>query len=569
MFDNEVSTELAYLRDAGKVLAQRHPETFGALAAPSTRPELERLLQGFSLLSARIHQRANDALPEALEQLAELIAPHTLRPIPAMTIMECAPLPAVLRERTILRAGSLFGARNHQGVMCTFSSSWDVPILPITLESTKLDEHASLAPSLRLSLRIPEHARNAFFSAEPLRLFLSASWPLASMLRHWMTRHLVRCELVSPLGRADLPLPQASQDDERLFAWPETITDTTPALVESLVLPQRHLFFDVRGLERIDRALQSERVEIILQYERPPALPERLPQDAFRLFCVPAVNVFPTNTEPLRYDPLRPRQLLRAQGHAQDTSEIFSVEEVVGLRAAQGRTRYSPATRGALGARAEGTYTLHRTRSLHDGRMDTFLDVHVPDAKRGETLSVSVLATNRHAATSLRVGDVALRLDGSPASVSFRNITHVTAPATPALGEELHWHLVGHLAAQHRSIASLEGLTALLESALRSLPFDGPSGAAHQRRVAGIRGVASTPSVRSRQGMVARGITTEITLDESHFQGMGDLAFFAHCLDRLLSAEVPLNTFHALQVHVVPSKRELTFAPRFGSGALL
>lgn len=569
MFDNEVSTELAYLRDAGKVLAQRHPETFGALAAPSTRPELERLLQGFALLSARIHQRANDALPEALEQLAELIAPHTLRPIPAMTIMECAPLPGVLRERTILRAGSLFGARNHQGVMCTFSSSWDVPILPITLESTKLDEHASLAPSLRLSLRIPEHARNAFFSNEPLRLFVSASWPLASMLRHWITRHLVGCEVSTPSGHVDLPLPQASQDSERLYAWPETITDTTPALVESLALPQRHLFIDVRGLERVGAEIQSDHISIVLHFERPPALPERLPSDVFRLFCVPAVNVFRTNSEPLRYDPLRPRQLLRAQGLSQDASEIFSVEEVVGLRAAQGRTRYSPATRGALGASADGTYTLHRNRSPHDGRMDTFLHVRVPDARRGETLSVSILATNRHAAASLRVGDVSQRLDGSPAFVSFRNITHVTAPGTPALGEELHWHLVGHLAAQHRSIASVEGLTALLESGLRALPLDGPTGAAHQRRFTGIRSVSSSPSVRSRQGTVARGIATDITLDESHFQGIGDVAMFAHVLDRLFAAEVPLNTFHALQVRVVPSNATLQFAPRFGSGALL
>ena len=569
MFDKEVSNELAYLRETGVVLSARHPELFGALGAPSARPELERLLQGFALLSSRIHRRANDAMPEAIEQLAELIAPHTLRPTPAMTIVECAPGSAALRERTLVPAGSHFGARTHEGTMCTFASSWDVAVLPITLESTKLDEQHSLAPSLRIALRVPEHARNALFSSEPLPLFISATWPLATTLRHWMMRHLVRCEFVSPHGRMDLPLPTASHEDTRLFAWPETVTDTTPTLIESLALPQRHLFFDVCGLERVLPSLHSETAEIVLHFEKPPSLPERLPSDVFRLFCVPAANLFRTHAEPLRHDPLRPRQFLRAQGLSHDTCEIFSIEEVTGLRSSMGRTRYAPSVRGVPSAMIDGTYTVHRTRSLHDGRMDTHIDVRVPDAKRGETISVELLATNRHAPTSLRMGDVTQRVDGSPTGISFRNITHVTQPGTPALGEELHWHLVGHLAAQHRSIASRDGLTSLLESALLALPQDGPSSAAHKRRIAGVRSVACAPSVRARQGVIARGIATDVTLDESHFNGIGDLDLFAHMLDQLFSAEVPLNTFHALRVLALPSKVELHFAPRFGSGKLL
>lgn len=569
MFDKEVSNELAYLRETGLVLSERHPEIFGALGAPSARPEMERLLQGFALLSSRIHRRANDAMPEALEQLAELIAPHTLRPTPAMTIVECAPSSTALRERTVVPAGSHFGARTHEGTLCTFASSWDVAVLPITLESTKLDEQHSLAPSLRIALRVPEHARHALFSPSPLSLFISATWPLATMIRHWLTRHLVRCEVVSPHGRIDLPLPTASHEDRRLYAWPETITDTTPTLVESLALPQRHLFFDVCGLERVLPNLQAEAMDIILHFESPPPLPERLPSDVFRLFCVPAVNLFRTSAEPLRHDPLRPRQFLRGQGLSHDACEVFSVEEVTGLRTSLGRTRYAPSVRGATSATLDGTYSLHRSRSLHDARMDTCIDVHVPDAKRGETISVELLITNRHAASSLRIGDVSQRVEGSPPSVSFRNITQVTQPGTPALGEELHWYLVGHLAAQHRSIASREGLASLLESALLTLPQDGPTNAAHKRRIAGIRSVSCAPSVRARQGIIARGIATDLTLDESHFSGIGDLALFAHILDRLFSAEVPLNTFHALRVLALPSKLELSFAPRFGTGRLL
>lgn len=569
MFDKEVSNELAYLRETGVVLSERHPEIFGALGAPSARPELERLLQGFALLSSRIHRRANDALPEALEQLAELIAPHTLRPTPAMTIVECAPNHGALRERTIVPAGSHFGARTHDGTMCTFASSWDLAVLPITLESSKLDEQHSLAPSLRLAFRVPEHARHALFSSAPLPLFISATWPLATTLRHWMTRHLTRCEIVSPHGRIDLPLPTPSNEHVRLFAWPETITDTTPTLIESLALPQRHLFFEVRGLERVLPTMQAANIELVLHFEKPPALPERLPSDVFRLFCVPAVNLFRTHAEPLRHDPLRPRQFLRAQGLSHDACEVFSIEEVTGLRSAMGRTRYAPSVRGVPSAVMDGTYSVHRTRSLHDARMDTYIDVRVPDAKRGETLSVELLVTNRHATTSLRMGDVSQRVDGSPPAIAFRNITHVTPPGTPALGEELHWHLVGHLAAQHRSIASREGLTSLLESALLSLPQDGPTSATHKRRIAGIRSVVCAPSVRTRQGIVARGIATDVTLDESHFNGVGDVGLFAHMLDQLFSAEVPLNTFHALRVLVAPSKLELTFPPRFGSGKLL
>ena len=54
----------------------------------SADPHVERLLEGFSFLAARVHLKIDDEFPEITEALLSILYPHYIRPIPSMSIVE-------------------------------------------------------------------------------------------------------------------------------------------------------------------------------------------------------------------------------------------------------------------------------------------------------------------------------------------------------------------------------------------------------------------------------------------------------------------------------------------------
>ena len=54
----------------------------------SADPHVERLLEGFAFLAARVHLKIDDEFPEITEALLSILYPHYIRPIPSMSIVE-------------------------------------------------------------------------------------------------------------------------------------------------------------------------------------------------------------------------------------------------------------------------------------------------------------------------------------------------------------------------------------------------------------------------------------------------------------------------------------------------
>ena len=95
-----------------------------------------------------------------------------------------------------------------------------------------------------------------------------------------------------------------------LLPWPKFAPPGYRYLQEYFALPQKFLFFEVRGLDAV--AAPEELFEIALQFERPPQLPARIGKDTLRLNCVPAVNLFHTTSDPIPVHALGEEHLVRA-----------------------------------------------------------------------------------------------------------------------------------------------------------------------------------------------------------------------------------------------------------------
>lgn len=582
MFSRYYQSELAYLRDMGRELGMRHPGLAEALTERGTDPDVERLLEGFAFMAARIRERSEAAVPELVEPLAELIAPHTLRGIPAATILELEPRGNMIAARHVVPSGAMYGSRAVQGATCPFQTRADVALTPARVELCRFDDTRAEVPEIVVRMRVPEQGRAAVFAPGPMRFFLHGTHALASTLLLWFARHVqqVSVRLSSgdeiDLGGNAISLPALEGAIGDLWPWPETAPVGPRLAAEYFVFPEKFFFVDVRGLERIPHERVRETAELVLRFRRPPALPERLPTDALRLHCAPAINVFATSAEPMRRQPFRDELLLRGAGLAPHQAEVHSVERVIGRRARRG----GEVTYGALslfdhavGRANDAFFTLSRRRSPIDGGLDTYLQLGSEDTRAGapveETVSVELTCTSRHLPSALRAGDVGEPLPSSPSLATARNVTRVSTPVPAALGTELQWRLLGYLASTHRSLASPDALRGLLS--LFNVPesVDVNVERANSLRLEGIREVRATAATRAHRGSVVRGVETRVELEESRFSGPGDAFLFGCALDRLLSAEVPLNAFCALAIGLRPSMKELTWTARTGTQPIL
>src|SRR5207248_4042903 len=106
MFSKHYQSELGYLRAMGKEFALVNPSIAGLLAERGGDPDVERLLEGFAFLTARIRERIDDEIPEVVHALTDLLLPHYLRPLPACSILEFTPVAGALRGKHRIPRGT-------------------------------------------------------------------------------------------------------------------------------------------------------------------------------------------------------------------------------------------------------------------------------------------------------------------------------------------------------------------------------------------------------------------------------------------------------------------------------
>src|SRR5512136_1590812 len=117
--------ELSFLRQMGAEFADKYPKIAARLLIESTRcedPHVERVLEAFAFLAARVHLKIDDEFPEITEALLGILYPHYIRPIPSMSVVEFHVDPDQSKLTTGLRVrrGSLLYSRAVDGVPCRF-----------------------------------------------------------------------------------------------------------------------------------------------------------------------------------------------------------------------------------------------------------------------------------------------------------------------------------------------------------------------------------------------------------------------------------------------------------------
>lgn len=574
MFSKFYQSELAYLREMGRAFSLAQPTLAPLLAERSADPDVERLLEGFAFLTARIRERLEDAVPELSHELTELLLPHYLRPVPSCSIVEFAAPVRSLRGAVKIAKGTELASNPVAGTSCVFRTTEDVLLQPLAIARASAVRVSSSAAELKLWCETTEGGRASVLEA-PLRLYLHGELSNATQVFLSLMKHCRGVSLRDKSGterlrlRPDALVAPAFHSESMLLPWPALVPTGFARLQEYFTLPQKLLFVEVHGLERAP-ALTEDGFELVFLLDEVPAIAGTLGAENFRLSCTPVINLFSTSTDPLRQTTAGQEHYLRASGHPPQHAEIFSVDQVIGIRQGE-RSIYEPFSLFPHLSQQPNRsfFQLRRAKSALDTGSDVTLSIGSPLDVRPqlseEILSVDVTCTNRLLPGRLGLGDINRGQNSLPAGARVKNICTVSQPVSAPLGSELHWRLLSHLAVTQRTLTEEQALRGLLS--LYNLQALGDVAAArgNSARIEAVRSVRAAPARRLYRGAPVQGTRVLIDVEENNFASAGDLYVFGCVLDCLFASFVGMNSFSELNFKTLPSQREFVWPLRIGT----
>src|SRR6185295_4018900 len=137
------NTELRHLRDMAGEFAREYPKIAGRLALDREAkevcpdPYVERLLEGFAWLAARVHLKLDAEFPRFTQALLETVYPHYLSPVPSMAVVrfEIDPVQPALAAGVLVPRGTSLKSNLGKGerTPCVFQTAHDVKLLPLSV----------------------------------------------------------------------------------------------------------------------------------------------------------------------------------------------------------------------------------------------------------------------------------------------------------------------------------------------------------------------------------------------------------------------------------------------------
>ena len=221
--------ELQHLREVGAEFSREFPKIASRLGMEGVEcadPYVERLLEGFSFMAARVQMKIDAEFPRFTQHLLETVYPSYLSPVPSMTIVRFEPEPAegsLAEGVTIARGSSLKSVLGKgEQTPCEYRTAHDVTLWPIEIREAQYlrfsgsTAGADLPPlpeirsgkvkaGLRLRLRTTTNIRLEQLSLDRLALHLVGGEDVPSRLLEQLVANTVSVVVRPTKAPADCP----------------------------------------------------------------------------------------------------------------------------------------------------------------------------------------------------------------------------------------------------------------------------------------------------------------------------------------------------------------------------
>ena len=137
--------ELQYMREMGGEFAEEFPKIAGRLglnAFECADPYVERLLEGFAFLAARVQLKVDAEFPRFTQHFLEMVYPNYLAPVPSMAIVQLNPEhnDTSLQNGVVIPRGSQLRSQIGKGeqTACEYSTAHEVTLWPVATDRCRI-----------------------------------------------------------------------------------------------------------------------------------------------------------------------------------------------------------------------------------------------------------------------------------------------------------------------------------------------------------------------------------------------------------------------------------------------
>ena len=615
-------SELLHLRGVAGEFAREFPKVAGRLGLEQfecTDPYVERLLEGFSFLAARVQLRLDAEFPRFTQHLLEMVYPHYLAPVPSMAVVQLDPdrNDGVLADGFKVPRDSVMRSLLAKGetTACEFRTAHDVVLWPIEIEAAEYTTAVrDLAPgesslaraskaALRLRLKATAGLNFSRIALDDLTLYLRGAGELSMHLYEQLFANALGV-VVRP-GKSPAPWSvvlgreairqEGFEDGQALLPYPRRSFQGYRLLHEYFAFPERFMFVTLGGLGPAVRRCDHNTIEVIVLFDKAdPFLRNAVEASNFALHCTPAVNLFPRRADTIHVTDQRHEHHVVPDRTAPMDFEVFDVLEASASKAGgEGEREFSPfyaCTNLDAHGRKRAYFTLRREprllsqRQSRQGARATYIGSEVflalvdseeaPYSADLKQLNIKLLCTNRDLALLMVTGQgrTDFNLQTSAPVASIRCLSGPSRPRPSRVHGEIAWRLVSHLSLNYLSLldaADGQGAVALRDLLLL---YGGDVEAPMQLQVEGLRS-ATSASVTRRVGgtgpiAFGRGLEVSVTFDEGAFGGSGPFLLGA-VLERFFARYVSLNTFTQTVVRTLNRGEIIRWPARTGQRQLI
>lgn len=560
--------EMRYLREAGKEFASAYPDRAAMLdldKAGMPDPFVERLFEGFAFSMGRLREKIDDDLPEFTEGLVSLLWPHYLRIIPSLAVVELAPDIGTMKisERVPAGFGVLSQPVGPKKTKCRYRTTRDLMLHPLQVAEVVMRTEPDGRSLLCMRLDCSEQTDWAEVDLSSLPIYLNGDASTTSALHLALTKRVAAIYWRHSRSSERIPftgyfVPGGFAEDDNLWPKSDNTFSGYQLLLEYFTFREKFMFLCLQGLEQVQIPEGASWIELEVVFTEQWDHQRPVGAEQLRLHCVPVVNLFSVEADPLTLSGLEGEYLLRPRRLQDGHTEIYSVDEVVGSQRS-GTVRYVPFTSfqhrgGMLRKGAPERYYHTRVKRGVSGLHDTWLIFggqrwEQERLFQEETVSLQLTGTNGRLPRKALQSTLLQHCEQSfQVPLRVRNLCKPTLPVYPPAEDRFHWRVLSHLGS---SFLNMMGSAEVLRGTLAL--YNWTDDELNNRKLDAIVEVKQEQVQRFEQGFLLRGIDIQVTLDESGFMGEGDIHLFGELLNRFFVLYADIHLFNQLTLIIQPT----------------
>lgn len=590
--------ELQFMREMGGEFAQEFPKIAGRLGLDSFEcadPYVERLLEGFAFLAARVQLKIDSEFPRFTQHLLSMIYPHYLAPIPSIAMVQFEPDLTegslvdgfVMPRQSSLK--SLLGKDDQ--TPCEYRTTHEVTLWPLELyEANYVSGSGSVAslglsdiPDVKAAIRICLKSTAGLnfdqLSLTSLPLFIRGSGELPMRIYEQI---IGNCAGIVVRPKTKFPEPLCAgkhlsknkiqsggfDDIDAILPYTKRSFEGYRLLQEYFAFYERFLFFNINGLDEAIKECSGNELEIIILLERSePQLESIINKENFSLFCTPAVNLFPKRADRIHLTTNQTEYHVIPDRTRPIDFEVHSIQGISGFgTSTESEQSFTPfyAADNSVNHENMAYFTHYREPRMFSARQrihgppssymgsEVFVSLvdgnEAPYSSKLRQLGVDLWCTNRDLPLHMPVGKgkTDFTMESSSPVVSVRCIAGPTKPKPAHSPSSVSWDLISHLSLNYLSL--LNNNDGKGAEALRDLLrlYSDENDVSLNKQINGLLSVESRAIIRRipvpGPMAMARGVEITLEFEEAAFEGVG-IFLLGAVLEQFLARYVAINSF--------------------------